>query len=227
MESAPRFRLWRKTPREGFGSSVGAAEETGQPLAKRFRATRKVPRAYFDLLTQVGREDSTARQYVYLVTLSRAIPDTATGLGLRSLDALSRSQGADFVKDAFNNPVASAAGGRPRTVEGGRVEMLLVCREKHADGSAHFHFSVKWSEYSRFGVAKLTLRERHRLSSHFSRSHTQLWSAVRYLCMPSPNKPEVDAKPYVWTRDGSPVDLVRIVAGAFRRGGLEVAPWAA
>lgn len=207
MESGPRFRIWRKTPLEGSGSNVGAAEETGQPLEKRFRATQKVPRAYFDLLTQMGREDNTARQCIYLVTLSRAIPDKAAGLGLRSLAALSRSQVASFVKDAFNNPVVSAAGGRPRTVDGERVEMLLVCREKHADGSTHFHVAVKLSQYSRFGVAKLTLRERHRICSHFSHSHTQLWSAVRYLCTPSPKKPEVDAKPFVWTRDGRPVDL--------------------
>lgn len=207
MDSARRFRVSQKTPRASLGWSVGAAEEKDQPLAKRFRAIQKTPEAYLDLLTEMGPENKHARQHLYLITLSRVIPDRAAGLGLRSLEALSRSQVASFVRDAFNNPVVSAAGGRPRTLEGERVEMVLVCREKHADGSSHFHAVVKLREASRFGVAKLTLRERHRLSSHFSCSHAQLWSAVRYLCVPSPSKPEVDAKPHVWTRDGHPVDL--------------------
>ena len=64
--------------------------------------------------------------------------------------------------------------------------------------------------------------KRHGIPSHWSCSHRQVWSAVRYLTVPSPKKPVVDVAPAVWTCDGRRLDLTELsrepwLAQAWRR----------
>ena len=82
------------------------------------------------------------------------------------------------------------------------IEKMLVAREEHADGDVHCHVAIRLSRSLRFRPAKMTLLQRHKLASHWSCSHTQFWSAVRYLHMPSESKPAVDGEPFAWATDG-------------------------
>jgi len=164
---------------------------------------------YTGLLDAVGRESNSASQRIYLVTMSRVLPGAAGSPEYRNLEDLTRQNVGDMVRDAFENPLPSTAGGRPRVAEQGRalVEMMAVAKEPHADGSHHFHVAMKLGHRMSFSRAKATLKERHQLPSHFSSKHTQLWSAVRYIHVATHAKPRVDTDIWTWTHDGSDVDL--------------------
>ena len=83
----------------------------------------------------------------------------------------------------------------------------MVVQEKHSDGDIHFHAAVALDSRRAFAPAKNALLQRHRLPSHWSCSHTQWWSALRYCVIPSEKKPEVDQTPSQWHRDGVEIDL--------------------
>ena len=102
-------------------AALGAA-----PTQKRYRATQKVSPFYADLLASVGPE-SELNQRIYLVTISRVLCSTAGGGGYRDLSTLSREDVGRMVKDAFDNPIVTGAGGRPRGADSAsRVEFLAV-----------------------------------------------------------------------------------------------------
>ena len=87
------------------------------------------------------------------------------------------------------------------------VEKLAAFKELHRDGTPHFHVAVKMQRSVRWASAKATLMERDGLPSHWSGTHTQFWSAVRYGYFPTEKKPIVDASPYTWTCSGSALNL--------------------
>lgn len=146
---------------------------------------------------------------VYLLTLSRPLPETlaaATG-ELQSLDALTRAELCNFVQQAFEDPAPHAAGGgRPREAQGPLVQKLVVFKEAHADGTVHFHVAVLLYRACRWEAVKRTLRSRHKLAVHFSCSHTEWWSALRYGVCTTEKKQEVDEDRVVWTADGEVCD---------------------
>jgi len=144
-----------------------------------------------------------------MVTLSRVLPGVAAAGGYRDLATLTRVELAEMIRDAFENPVnlVPSAGGRPRATDDPVVLIVVVVKETHADGSVHFHAVVKLSKKMRFKMAKATLQHRHKLASHWSCTHTQLWSAVRYVHIGSPRKPIVDSAPHQWTHNGRVLDL--------------------
>jgi len=104
--------------------------------------------------------------------------------------------------------VQLGAPGRPRnSYEGSVVDTIVVVREQHANGEFHFHWAVRLKKQMRFMPAKRTLRDRYKICSHWSCTHTQWWSALRYLVKATPKKPLVDAERYVWTHDGREIDV--------------------
>ena len=110
-----------------------------------------------------------------------------------------------MIRDALDNPVPAASGaGRPHTPGEYRVLVvfLVVAKEPHEDGTPHFHTVVKLPHKMRFKQAKRTLIECHQIPSHWSCSHTQVWSALRYIYIATPTKPIVDTELWVWTHDG-------------------------
>ena len=164
------------------------------------------------------KENHDSKQLVYLITICRVLTATLQdGRAYADLDNLEHKAIAEAVLDAFDNPLSTGtAGGRPR--KKGRHEslvlMIVVYRELHADGAVHFHVVVKLAAQSRFRNIKRTLQERHRLPSHWSCSHSLLWSALRYGFIPTPAKQTVDATPWVHTptfsgfaKDSKEVDL--------------------
>ena len=159
-----------------------------------------------DLLAE--EEEKTAVQRVYLITVARVLgAKLADGRQYKNLQSVDRKTIGMAVLDAFDNPLTTGAGttgGRPRAqseeVES-IVTLLVVFRESHRDGSIHFHIVVKLSRPYRFVNVKRTLRIRHLLPSHFSCSHTLLWSSLRYGYVATVRKPDVDDNPWLWTRD--------------------------
>ena len=51
------------------------------------------------------------------------------------------------------------------------------------------------------------MRRRHAIATHWSTSHKQLWSAVRYVHCTRLGKETVDRKPLVWTQDDRKLNL--------------------
>ena len=117
---------------------------------------------------------------------------------------------ADFlkaVKDSLANPFYDhKRGGRPpsRTLE---IDVYVGVKEGEP-GDQHLHAAVKlFNANHRFLPFKLAMRWRHGIATHWSTSHTQLWSTVRYLHCTTARKPVVDRQPTLWTRDGRKLNL--------------------
>ena len=179
-------------------------------VAKRLRIGHKDAPFGKEFREALGPEASDGRHSVYLVTISRVLPGAATEY--RDLRTVTRDSVAAMLRDSFDNPVPSAVGGRPREAAEGQVlvDCVIVAQEAHADGSPHFHAAIKLTRQMRFRPAKQTLVARHMIPSHWSCSHTQLWSAVRYIHVPTPRKPVVDQHVWAWAHDGRPLDLMEM-----------------
>ena len=172
--------------------------------------SQKASAFYADLIATLGPE-ADLNQRVYLVTVSRVLPGNGAGHGYRDLAEVAREDVGRMVRDAFENPLTTGAGGRPRAGDAGsRVQFLAVAKEFHADGSPHFHIVVKLAHRMRFKPAKYTLQHRERMPSHWSSSHSQLWSAIRYIHKATPKKPTVDVDVWSWCEDGSSPDLTEL-----------------
>ena len=183
--------------------------------AKRRRLSQKVAPYGRAFRTTLGDETANAVQCVYLITISRVLSDAAANY--RDIRELSRQEVCNMVRDAFDNPAASQSGaGRPRAGDQQSVvKFVAVAQESHEDGSPHFHVVVRLNTKMRWGLAMHTLRTRHRVPSHWSCSHSQLWSTLRYIVVATPKKPIVDEKVLVWSESGKPVDLVAMSLASF------------
>ena len=166
-----------------------------------------------DALAELGDENNERSIRVYLGTASRVLPETLGSTDLVDISGLSQAALSEKIRKAFEDPVYAPGGpGRHRAsrAEGdcGRIEKRVVVKEKHAGGEVHFHWAIKFFQQMRFGAAKRTLRERDHIASHWSCSHTQWWSALRYLVFPTLKKPIIDKKDrHVWTWNGEALDL--------------------
>ena len=157
---------------------------------------------------ELGPEKGETKNYVYLVTLSRVLAETlGAAQHLRDPSGLSRAAIRDAVWDAMENPIVTMRGGRPRDADQeGLVRKVIVVRERHSDGSYHFHVGLKLRTQQRFLCAKRTLLERHGLASHWSSSHSRWWSIARYLVYTSEKKTEVDNDRVLWSLPGLAFD---------------------
>ena len=59
----------------------------------------------------------------------------------------------------------------------------------------------------KFFTLQASFAGRHGLASPWSTSHTQLWSAVRYITTPTPKKRHTDPAPLTWTSTGGELNL--------------------
>ena len=161
-----------------------------------------------DLIRELGPEDGRAKQLVYMATISRVLPDTLAEVDNLIVTAtLSRQAVGEAARKAFDDPLPNPAGGRPVHRADGVVKKIAAFKEAHADGGVHFHVVVVLSQPRSWAPAKRTLRARDHIASHWSCSHSQVWSALRYNVIPSATKPVVDGQPWTWTKDGSLMDL--------------------
>ena len=171
------------------------------------------------LIQEFGPEDTVKKQKVYLATVSRVLPDTLNASDLIDVTKLSRETIRDMFLDAFDNPLDSNRGGRPRIDRGESiVSKMVVAQEFHASGELHFHVAVTLKCSMSFAAAKRTLRKRHHVPSHWSCSHTQFWSTVAYLHITSQRK-TVDPQPLTYPEGLDMYDLSQrpFLAGAWKR----------
>ena len=167
------------------------------------------------MLDDMGDEVPGKQQFVYLGTASRCLPETRDATDLVDISGFSRADIGEMVRDAFNNPVVIAGrAGRPRAADADGtypevVDILVVGQEFYEDGDIHFHWAVKLCTKKGFLSAKRTMRERYHIATHWSCSHAQFWSALRYITTPSEKKPVVDKAEdlHVWTHNGVEIDL--------------------
>ena len=132
-----------------LSTSVAAAP----PSVKRRRVAGKTSPWFLALLEDLGCEASGDPQVVYLGTVSRVLPGAAAGY--RDLEAVTKAELSSMVRDAVDSPVGGGStGGRPRTRTDSPVDFTIVVKEKHADGTSHFHFALKLNRDMRFGQAK-------------------------------------------------------------------------
>ena len=117
----------------------------------------------------------------------------------------------DALLDSIDNPldIQNRAGGRPRQQGLVKPRTVVVVQESHQTrpDDNHKHAALRLAPHSRFLPFELALRVRHGLASHWSTSHTHIWSAVRYIAVPTESKPQVDTQPLTWTSDGSELNL--------------------
>lgn len=155
------------------------------------------------IVKELGAEVTNFKHQVHLLTISRVLPGTLDCTDLRDIGAMTRQEVADCARLAFDQPVyPPGTGGKRAGSAEGLVQKLVVFQEAHTDGSKHFHIAVKLARTRTWTVAKHTLRQRDHLACHFSSSHTQFWSAVRYGYIPTLSKPVVDAQPVSWSVHG-------------------------
>ena len=150
-----------------------------------------------------GLEDEDACTTVYLVTLAFVLAETALAspTPLKTLDGLTREAVRDAILDAVGHPVNTRNGGRPG--EPAETVKLIVFLEE----PLHFHVALKLSKRVVFMPFKLALRERSGFASHWSTSHREFWSAVRYGTFTTPHKASVDTAAVQSASSGEALDL--------------------
>ena len=200
-------------------SSGPAAEALGLPLVAA-PAPSPAPMPFVEQALADGVENESLTRYVYLVRISRVLASAGSSTeDFRDLTQTTREQVAEALKDSLDHPVNGARGGRPRAAgAASHVMALVVFRELHADKSTHFHVAVRLDAACRFMGAKRALRERHGMPSHWSCTHSQMWSALRYCIIPSPTKLVVDSAPHQWTHDNCALDLFESSREPFQAG---------
>ena len=109
-------------------SSHAAMASLPAPVPKRFRACRKDPSFGKEFRESLDVEDDSANQQVYLVTISRVLPGTVSEY--RDLRTVTRAEVAAMVRDAFDDPLPSALGGRPRAAgdDNALIELVVVAQ---------------------------------------------------------------------------------------------------
>ena len=153
------------------------------------------------------KEDEKGRSMVFLVTFAAVLAQTALDSvkPLRTLLEVTREVIRDAVLDAVANPVdLQPSGGRPRKNKPA-VQMLVVALEE----PRHFHVALKVTSTQRFLPFKQALRDRSGLASHWSTSHSEFWSALRYLVFGSAHKTQLDqvATMVQWSSNGQAMNL--------------------
>ena len=149
-------------------------------------------------------EEGDKQGMVWLVTFASVLDATAaqSDTPLLTLANVTRGVVRDAVLDAIANPARGSRGGRPSTVMLG-VQKMVVFEEE----PKHFHVALKLTKKMTFLPLKLALRHRSGLASHWSPTHTQWWSAVRYGTFATERKTFVDEGPLVWVASGGELNL--------------------
>ena len=202
----------------------GKQSPTRQPLMLQVVVQQQPPAAPTQLAQtpleeapQLDKESTDVRRMVYLMTGSHPKAHRSScGIILRAPDTFTREWLRGAVIDAFANPVFADLGNSAQSsANTARLVKLCVFREFHkADANGvvhvHYHVAIKAAAKFRFMPIKRALLQRHRIATHWSTSHSEWWSAVRYCYIPSPpKKPDsaLDKQYLPWSVSGTHIDL--------------------
>ena len=183
------------------------------PPSKRLRTKTKPTQSPQATPPDLSPEIPTARQHVYLVTFSHPQQTrSACGVVLKAPNAFQREAFLNALLDAFAHPVyvglgpSAAHAGRTVVVE--KISIFKECHKASAGGivNSHYHAPVKGTNKFSFMPIKRALLQRHGMATHWSTSHTEYRSAVRYCFIPSPRKPQaaLDSAYLLWPRNTHP-----------------------
>ena len=115
------------------------------------------------------------------------------------------------------SPLASSCkGGRPLSEPVGVASMVVFLEEPR-----HFHVALRLTNKASFMPFKQALRARSALASHWSSSHTMIWSAVRYGVFTTARKQQVDDEPLPWTLSGAPLNLYEASQEVWNAGAIK------
>ena len=158
-----------------------------------------------------AEEKVGARRQVYLVTFAHpkvARPKCGVDMALPSGKA--KRQILECLLGACKDPTHTDARSSSWKCAV-HLKQAAVFREFHAPdatGAVHTHYHVPVLAQPKrlfaFLPVKKALLARHGLASHWSCTHNGYWSAIRYCCVQSPEKPEgsLDMMPVLWSADG-------------------------
>ena len=162
------------------------------------------------------KEDDTARSMVFLITFAAVLDETAllAEAPLKTLEGMTREDVRDAILDAVANPAQdqNQRAGRPRTKKLEALKLVVFL-----ELPLHFHVALKLDGLARFLPLKWALRLRAGLSSHWSTTHTQWYSPVRYGVFTTEHKAVVDLAPLVWTQAGGTLEAVKDGPGPHHR----------
>ena len=150
-------------------------------------------------------EDEDASTAVYLVTFAKILQATAEVVEppLKVLDGLTREDIRDAVLSAVQHPVVPPGRGGRRQETLASVVKLVVAKEE----PLHFHVALSLSKRVAFLPYKTALRAKAGLASHWSTTHREFWSAVRYIHFTSEKKCQVDTDKLCWSASGAELNL--------------------
>ena len=184
----------------------------------------KPPDMKTELPDWYGEANAESQTQVFLVTAAKLVneEDQTENVEdeepppLRNPSTITKLEFRTALQDAIANPMYEhKRGGRPPTR---KLELDVYVGVMEGNlGEKHHHAALKLFEGNhRFLPFKLAMRRRHGIATHWSTSHTQLWSTVRYLHCTTEHKPVVDRKPEVWTRDGRTLNLNHVSMEPFQ-----------
>ena len=204
VEAVPKGAM-RKRP---------AAAALFEPARK--RPSSNTPPALAPVLPDwYGESNEESQNQVYLVTAAKLVnekEDVEHAGGdapppPKDPASISKMEFRKALQDSIANPIRDGRrGGRPptRTLE---IDVYVGAMEGEL-GRQHHQAALKlFDAKHRFLPFKAAMRWRHGIATHWSTSHTQLWSTVRYLHCTTAHKPVVDRRPELWTRDGRKLNL--------------------
>lgn len=155
-----------------------------------------------------GEADAQKQLEVYLVTAAKLVndEDEDSDPPLKDPAKITKKQFREALFDSLANPVAAAKRGRPRQKQA-ELDIYIGVMEGPAK-AGHHHAGLKfYNQKHTFLPFKLAMRQRHGIATHWSTTHTQVASVVRYLHKTTEHKKVVDRSPEVWTRDGRKLKL--------------------
>ncbi|CAE7522337.1 F52C9.6 [Symbiodinium sp. CCMP2592] len=218
------YAIWKevnKRLRKQEKTWSGAKRETRPQYLKRLKRTiRNLPKAFLedsigDMVRRCKRlyeskgyffeEARLADPVTFAAVLSETALEAETPL--KDLADLSRLQVRDALLDAVAHPVPEATprGGRPRSKVLEVVKLVVFLEEPK-----HFHAALKLNTSTRFMPLKLALRQRSGLASHWSTTHKQWWSALRYGVFTTERKPVVDFQPVAWLKSLGSLEAIQV-----------------
>jgi hypothetical protein len=165
--------------------------------------------AQVGLPNYTAEEDDKARRRVYLVTFPHPRNAlSATGIPLVAPESMSKRALLEKLLAACAQPDYADARSQHRNsfVDVLRTGVFFELHKEDEAGAAHKHGHSPLYACEKFGYlpVKRALLRRFGLASHWSCTHDGYWSAVRYLFVPSPQKPAgaLDRAPVLWGKLG-------------------------